>query len=146
MTVEGEETCHGVRCYYAFPVTDPYHYVSFRYRPDNEPEREIGILRDLWSMSARDRQLILDALEKRYLVHKIQNINTLREEYGYLFFDVDTDRGRRNFSLPWRGRFIREYGDNGRVIIDVNENRYVVLDLDALSRRELALFRKYIYW
>ncbi|MDK1030711.1 MAG: DUF1854 domain-containing protein [Planctomycetia bacterium] len=146
VSIDGGELYHGVRCYYAFPVSDPYHYVSFRHRPDNQPDREIGILRNMWSMSTRDRQLVLDALEKRYLVHKIQTINSLRERFGYLFFDVDTDRGRMEFCLPRRGRFIREYGENGKVILDITENRYIIPDLDKLSRRELAMFRQHVFW
>jgi hypothetical protein len=32
------------------------------------------------------------------------------------------------------------------MLLDVDENRYVIEDLEALPRRQQVLFRRYIYW
>jgi hypothetical protein len=32
------------------------------------------------------------------------------------------------------------------MLIDVDENRYLIDNIDALPRRQQVLFRQYIYW
>ena len=40
----------------------------------------------------------------------------------------------------------QDYGDDGKLLIDVDDNRYLVADVDALPRRQQVLFRRYVYW
>ena len=47
------------------------------------------------------------------------------------------------FEPPTTGRV---YDARGKVLIDVNDNRYLIPDVNALSPREQGEFRRYIYW
>jgi hypothetical protein len=40
----------------------------------------------------------------------------------------------------------QEYGENGKLLLDVDDNRYLIPDVDALPRRQHLLFRRYVYW
>ena len=39
-----------------------------------------------------------------------------------------------------------EYGARGRVLIDLDDNRYLIPDLEELTAGEQVLFQRYIYW
>jgi len=67
-------------------------------------------------------------------------------KYGFLSFEVDTDKGKVNFLMKWQGDRAVDYGDRGKVLIDVNGNRYLIPDLDKLSAKERNDFTRYIYW
>jgi len=40
----------------------------------------------------------------------------------------------------------QDYGRSGKLLIDVDDNRYLVEDIGSLPRRQQLLFRRYIYW
>jgi len=67
-------------------------------------------------------------------------------KYGFLAFDVETDKGRVNFMMKWQGDRAVDYGQGGKVLIDVNGNRYLIHDVSKLSPAERADFTRYIYW
>ena len=61
-------------------------------------------------------------------------------------YDVETDKGRREFLMRWRRKFVLDYGQRGKVLIDVNENRYLIADLGDLPSSQRNAFRRIIYW
>jgi hypothetical protein len=48
--------------------------------------------------------------------------------------------------MRWAQDRAVDFGQNGKVLIDVDDNRYLLQDLDALSPRERADFQRFIYW
>lgn len=48
--------------------------------------------------------------------------------------------------MRWSQDRATEYGERGRVLIDLSDNRYLVPDLEALPAGERVLFQRYIYW
>ena len=40
----------------------------------------------------------------------------------------------------------QDFGAAGKLLIDVDDNRYLVPDIEALPRRQQTLFRRFIYW
>ena len=147
VTVMNERIYGGVYAALAFPVTHPNSYISLIHvRPNGKDEIEIGIIRDLDLFPPEAIQLIREALARRYFVHVITQIRHIGWEYGLVAFEVDTDKGPAAFHLYWQGDRAIDYGRYGKVLIDVDENRYLMPDLRKLTPHELADFRRYIYW
>jgi hypothetical protein len=71
-------------------------------------------------------------------------LDRIELKYGLLTFRVQTDRGPAHFVM--RNSQAQDYGPTGKMLIDVDDNRYVAEDLDVLPRRQQMLFRRYIYW
>ena len=139
-----------VRAYRTHPMTDPTRFISLRgCEPGTTKEVEVGILRDMAELTAGDRKLLEDALARRYLVQTILKIRGIREEFGYMYWDVDTDRGDKQLVLPrWNQANVVEMGESGqgRIVIDVWGNRSLIHDLGALDERSLGVFERFVHW
>jgi hypothetical protein len=145
VTVKNERIYGGVYAAYAFPVRHPEAYISLLHTTSDE-EIEIGIIRDLSAFPEADAMLVRQALERRYFVHTITHIHHVGWKYGFVFLDVETDKGHAEFLMPWRHDRAFDYGSRGKVLIDVDDNRYLIPDLDSLATRERDEFQRYIYW
>jgi hypothetical protein len=89
---------------------------------------------------------VRQALARRYFIHVITRINGLGWRYGLVAFDVETDKGPVSFFMRWSQDRAVDYGRHGKVIIDLERNRYLIPDLGKLSPRERDEFQRYIYW
>jgi hypothetical protein len=142
----GDELYDGVFAVRALPATCPGQFVSLRYADAEGQEHEVGMVRDLTDWPAEDRILLEQALLRRYFVRVITDIASIELKYGLLTFRVDTDRGPTTFTMRNSHGQAQDYGRTGKLLIDVDENRYLLRDIDALPRRQQLLFRRYIYW
>ena len=145
VTVLNERIYGGVYAAYAFPVGHPDEYISLMHT-GGEEEVEIGILRDLSAFPEEDTALVRQALARRYFVHVITRIARVGWKYGFVQMEVETDKGPADILVPWRHDRAFDYGRRGKVLIDVDENRYLIPDLDVLTTRERNEFQRYIYW
>jgi hypothetical protein len=48
--------------------------------------------------------------------------------------------------MRWTQGQALDYSENGKLLIDTCENRYVVEDVDALPAEDRERFLQYIYW
>jgi hypothetical protein len=145
VTVRNERIYGGVYAAYAFPVGHPEEYISLIHTGDEE-EIEIGIIRDLGEFPEADAALVRQALERRYFVHAVTRIRRVGWKYGLVNMEVETDKGPADILIPWRHDRAFDYGRRGKVLIDVEDNRYLIPDLEKLSPRERNEFQRYIYW
>jgi hypothetical protein len=106
------------------------------------------MIRRLKELPPSSRLAVEHRLAKRYFIHYVQKINAIKEELGFLYWDVDTHKGHMEFMTKrWDRNTVVESGlKNGRVILDVDNNRYEIEDLDTLDTASKATFLKYIYW
>ncbi len=136
-----------VKVYRTSPISYPTKYISLRVGTSSSEETEIGIIRDPDSLPLESRALIERELDKRYFIHIITKIHSIKEEFSFLYWDVDTDKGRKEFVVASRAHHrITEYGENGRIILDLDWNRYQIPDLRDLDEQSRRLFYRYIYW
>jgi ATP-binding cassette subfamily B protein len=138
-----ERGVFAVRC---FPATNPDDFVSLRTWDRDGKEMEIGIVRDLGRWSVRHQELLRAALARRYLMRPILELNGIKLEHGYLRFDVGTDQGPACFTMRWNQNQAQDFGARGKVLLDVEDNRFLVPDVEALRPRERELLQRYIYW
>ena len=146
VTVKGEAIYGGVFAVYAFPVGHPNEYISLVHIGSDDGEKEIGIIRDIAEFPEPQADLVRLALERRYFVHTIRRICRVGWKHGFVAFDVQTDKGRVEFLMRCQRKRAVDYGRRGKVLIDANDNRYLIPDLDKLSPREHRDFTRIIYW
>lgn len=146
LMIEGERPYGGVFAVRCLPVRYPCQYLSLRHLDEHKREIEVGLIRDLseWPQDVQD--LIENSLRKRFFVHTIRTIHSIEHYQGYLTFDVETDLGPRQFIMRWQGDKAQDYGASGKMLLDTEEERYLVQETEALPERDRALFLRYIYW
>ncbi|MHB1452466.1 MAG: DUF1854 domain-containing protein [Saccharofermentanales bacterium] len=132
----GEKEYSRVAVYRAFPFTAPLRYISIR---DITPKcEEIGMIRDLAEWPEEVRTILEEQLSLRYFTPKILEITDIKEEYGFAYWDVKTDRGDMRFTTSiWNPIF--RIGDRKLLVNDLDSNRYEIEDLNRLSRKETKM-------
>ena len=146
VTVPNEWVYGGVYAVYAFPVAHKDRYISLLHRVAGSEDVEVGIIRDLHDFPPEQAALVQRALERRYFIHTITAIHEVAWKYGFVFLSVDTDKGHVDFLMKWKLDRAIDYGDAGKVLIDLDENRYLIPDLRKLSPHEHSDFTRIIYW
>ena len=144
--MKGDRIYGGVFAVLAFPATRPSEYVSLRYSDSEGREHEAGIVREPSQWRSESQRLLKEALGRRYFIHVIAQIEGIELKFGYLIFKVRTNRGDERFMMRWNQSQAQDHGQSGKILTDVDENRYLVPDVDALPRRQQILFRRFVYW
>jgi hypothetical protein len=85
-------------------------------------------------------------VRKRYLLRTISEIHKIDLRQGFLECDVQTEVGQQQFLLRWSASQAIDYGDDGKLLIDTEENRYLVPSVSQLSASDQERFVRYIYW
>ncbi len=122
-----------VRC---FPQSDPDHWWALLHR-DN---RVIGVIPEPEKLDDESRETAIKCLAGVYFLPRITAVYSLKEEFGAIYFEVNTDRGPRSFVSKGVREALEEMGDGEIIFTDVHENRYAIPDpasLDVKSRRLL---------
>jgi len=145
LELDGEVHEH-LRVYLVFPLSRPDEYIAIRIGDSELEQREIGQIRYLRELAPEDRALIAEELQKRYFIHTIEKIDSIREDMGYFYWSVETDKGAREFPVPISTKYVFRVGPTGRLVSDVDGNRYAIPDLDALDSHSRGVFSRYIYW
>ncbi len=132
----------GDRCSYpavkvlrAFPLSQPQRHLSVR----DTGNREIGVIADPGKLDEASRRLVEEELDRRYLVPVIRRVIAVKEWFGTVDWQVETDRGEVRFTT----RNLREnlvQPSPGRLLLtDVEGNRYDVPQFSALDSRSQGL-------
>ncbi|MCC6508786.1 MAG: DUF1854 domain-containing protein [Pirellulaceae bacterium] len=129
-----------------FPATHRDAYLSIRGWCEGNEEIEVGMIRQLENWSAESQQLINESLDRRYLLREIKSVSNITLSHGFLNLEVDTNSGPQRFTMRWTQSQAMDFGDNGKLMIDSEENRYLVRDIDALPARDRERFLQYVYW
>jgi ABC-type transport system involved in Fe-S cluster assembly fused permease/ATPase subunit len=136
----------GVFAVNLFPATNPDDYISLRVWTREGTEQEIGILRHLDQWPTEARVLVREALNRRYWLQTVTGLNEIKLEMGHLTLDVRTPHGPRQFTMRWSQSQVQDFGERGKVLLDLDDNRYLVPDVEALPEREQEQFLRYVYW
>lgn len=136
----------GVFAVNLFPATMPDDYISLRTWNRDGTQQEIGILRKLDEWPADGQAIVRQALERRYYLQHVTGIDQMRLDMGRLTIDARTAHGPRRFVMRWNQSQVQDFGERGKVLLDLDENRYLVPDVEALPPGERELFQRYVYW
>jgi hypothetical protein len=134
LTLDGKEYPRA-HLYWCFPLSQERRFISVR---DSE-DRELGILAELEAFDRESRGLILAELESRYFAPRIGRIHSLKEEFGYTYWDVDTEAGRCRFTVQVGQNAVIQLEEDSLLLVDVDGNRFQLDNPRALPPRHLRI-------
>ena len=146
LTIDGGDKHDGVFCVRTFPARFPNRYISVRKWNENGDAVELGMVSDIDSLDPLNREIVCESLDRHYLVRKITRVHRVSLSHGYLDLDVSTTGGQERITMAWTASQAIDFGDSGKLIIDTEDNRYVVEDLRELPKSDRQRFQQYIYW
>ncbi|MFW5985593.1 MAG: DUF1854 domain-containing protein [Halanaerobiaceae bacterium] len=134
-----EEKYERVHLYRSFPFTLENEYISVR---DKEGE-EIGIIKSIFDFDNKTVDLLEEELNWIYFCPDIEMIYSINEEFGYSYWDVETDQGRKNFTVKGSGQVLTPITEVRYIITDVNGNRFQISDVTELDSKSLNFIERY---
>ncbi len=135
LTVRNDRSYPRIKIVRAAPLSFSDRFISIL----DDKDVEIGMIDDLAEVDADTRALIEEELEKRYLTSIVKEIISIQSEYGTSYWEVETDRGRRDFVVQNVSENAQWPGDRRLLLLDVDGNRFDIPDLDALDHRSRKL-------
>ena len=136
LTVGDEISYPAVKVFQAWPLSMPGRHVCFQ---DAKGE-EIAMVESLEELTPESRQVAEEELRRRYLTARVETITEIRSEFGVTYWNVETDRGQRDFVVQSLNESCVWLSERHLLIIDVDGNRFEIPDstrLDAGSRARL---------
>lgn len=131
LTIGESEQYERVDLSRAFPLSDTNNYISVR-----DPEgREIGMIESLDQFPDSTKHLLVEELDRRYFTPAIKKIRSIEEEFGYSYWDVETDAGQRRFTVRRGHNSLVQIGDSRVLVIDVDGNRFEMENYMSLDPR-----------
>ena len=109
------------------------------------PSQELGIIAQVDDLDPASKEAVLRELRLFYFVPRIQRIVKIREEFGFLYWTVETDRGGKDFIM--RDSIIgqvRQVSPGRWLVIDINQTRYEIHDFEKLDKTSQELLGKYL--
>jgi hypothetical protein len=140
LTIDNDRSYLKVKVVRAAPLSYPERYISFL----DAKDEEICMVDDLKVLDQEARTLIEEELDRRYLTATIQQVKSVRNEYGTSYWDVQTDCGQREFVVQNVAENAQWLGDHRLLIIDVDGNRFEIPRLDELDKKSLSLVEQVI--
>ena len=134
LTIDDDRSYLKVKVVRAAPLSYPDRYISFL----DAKDEEICMVDDLEQLDQQIRSLIDEELDRRYLTATILQVDAVRNEYGTSYWDVETDRGQREFVVQNVSENAQWLGDHRLLIIDVDGNRFEIPRLDELDKKSLG--------
>ncbi len=123
----------------AFPFNNPDKYISVI----DSDGYEYGMIKNLTDFNEETRGILQKALDRRYFMPCIQKIISIKEQFGFSFWKVLTDRGDAEFTVKDTYKSIIKLGNNRVIILDSSDSRYVINDvseLDSTSYKKIELY------
>lgn len=142
LSLDGEQYA-AVYTVRAFPATHSEAYLSIRYADASGHDRELGMIRQLDEWPASTQELIRRSLNRRYLLRRVNGLVAVREDNGFVNCSADTDDGRIDFVVHNNSRSVKHFGYNGRLLTDLDQNHFLIPDLDLLPMLQRRLFRQF---
>lgn len=129
-----------------FPLSGKNTHILVK-TPETEKDhgQELGMIANVEELDAHSLEVVLRELDLFYFVPAIRRIVRIREEFGFLYWSVETDRGDKEFVMrdsPIGS--VRKVSEGRYLIIDINQTRYEVPDLETLDPASQELIRRYL--
>ena len=124
-----------------FPFELLWEYISVL----DSDLNEIGVIYSVEDFSEEIKQLLKDELAKKYYQPKIKTIHSLKERYGFSYWNVLTADNRSiNFTMQDTFRNIIRVGEDKAILLDVDGNRFVIESISALDKKSYKKIELYL--
>ena len=135
LTIAGDRSYTRVKVVRAAPLSYPNQYISLL----DAKDEEICMVPDLKQLDEEMRRIVQEELDRRYLTSTIQQIASIRNEFGTSYWDVQTNRGRREFVVQNVAENAQWLGEHRLLLVDVDGNRFEIPNLGDLDRKSLGM-------
>jgi len=129
----------------ALPVGQPNRYISVA---DGE-NKEIGIIRDLAELDARQLGIVAAELDTRYYCPVVYGIKSVKDKLGYVYLEfvigAGNERYEKNCAVKDVNKNIRMLDENRALIFDVDGNRYMIDSLSGLDKKSRRRLEPYLF-
>ena len=96
-----------------FPLSNPNCYISLL----EDGKKEVAIIRDLSALDRASAKAISDCLAEYYLIPKILRVLSVKDQYGTLVWETETDRGPVTFRIKDRHNDIKLLPGTNRLLV-----------------------------
>ena len=141
LTISEEGSYSKIKIVRAFPLSHPDRYVAFL----DDKDEEIGMVKDPKELDPQSRKIVEEELDKRYLVSIIKKIRSIRTDFGTSYWDVDTNRGRRDFVIQGVQDNVVWLGERRLLLVDVDGNRFEIPDYSSLDKKSASLLEEVLF-
>lgn len=138
LTIEEDRSWTKVSVARAFPLSDPDHYLGFL----DGAGKDIGLLHDPALLDADSRKIVEEELEKRYFVPVVERVLTVKEEFGTVYWTVETDRGEKEIVVRNLRDNLQELSSTRVIITDVDGNRFEFPDILKIDGKSQAILMR----
>ncbi|MFC1743148.1 DUF1854 domain-containing protein [Candidatus Riflebacteria bacterium] len=125
-----------IRIVWARPLSGPKKEVSIL---DADKKKEILLLSSLENLEPDTKKIIKEELQRRYFLPKITRVINTKASFGNRYWQVETDRGERNFLMKSPETNAEWLNDDHVILRDSLGNHYEIESfsrLDPQSRQE----------
>jgi len=129
LTIPNEKSYITVKPTWSAPLSQPGRYLALL---DGNGE-EIVLLTDPKVLSPASLKAVQAELRRNYLTAIILRINNVREEFGVTYWDVETDRGQRQFITQNLQENAQRLNDDHLLLLDVDNCRFEIPSIAALD-------------
>lgn len=138
LTIEEDRSYTRVKVVRAAPLSHPDRYISLLDLKDEE----VCMIPALKELDAEMRAIVEEELDRRYLTSTVLEVLSVRNEFGTSYWDVQTNRGQREFVIQNVAENAQWLGDHRLLLIDVDGNRFEIPRLDELDKRSLGFIEQ----
>ncbi|HZO88014.1 MAG TPA: DUF1854 domain-containing protein [Chthonomonadaceae bacterium] len=138
LTWENERSWTKVSVARAFPLSDPDHYMGFL----DGAGKDIGLIVDPGQLDPDSRRVMEEELDKRYFVPVVERVLSVKEEFGTVYWRVETDRGEKELIVRNMRDNIQELSASRIILTDVDGNRFEFPDINKLDSRSLGIIMR----
>ena len=123
-----------------FPFEFPFAYISVM----NTDSMELAFIKDIELFADEEKEILVRELERKYYSPEILKIHSVKERFGFSYWDVETPGGRVTFTLQDTFKSISRAGDNRLFFFDVDGNRFTIKDVEKLDRKSHKKIELYL--
>jgi hypothetical protein len=138
MTIEGERSWLKISPARTFPLSDPEHYIGFL----DGAGKDIGMLYDPEQLDSESRHIVEEEIDRRYFVPVVDRVISVKEEFGAVYWKVETDRGEKDLVVRNLRDNMQELSATRLMITDVDGNRFEIPDVTRLDNKSQGIIMR----
>lgn len=105
---------------------------------------ELASIRRMDDFQGEERKMLVQELERKYYSPVIKKIYSVKERFGFSYWDAETSAGRLTFTLQDTFKSMIRAGGGKLFLFDVDGNRFVIENVEALDRRSYKKIELYL--
>jgi len=134
LTIDQDRSYTRVKIVRAAPLSHPDKYICLL----DAKDEEVCMIEDLKVLDEEMRAIVAEELDRRYLTSTVLTVTSVRNEFGTSYWDVETNRGEREFVVQNASENAQWLGEHRLLLIDVDGNRFEIPDLRELDKKSLG--------